>query len=145
MRRKHRQWSILGAYFCSTFFFNFLLSLFGTVCLPIFLLLSRLGNLSFPHISLVQAIPNLLRYHLLGSFPGRGSFAVQFGDHFQSGDHLRACTLPAPTPAPLPPKLPPERGMERLRSVSAAKSSCVWWLILLCFIPHTFCEIKYFY
>ena len=27
-----------------------------------------------------------------GSFPVRGSFGVQFGDHFWSGDHLRACT-----------------------------------------------------
>ena len=27
-----------------------------------------------------------------GSFPVRRSFAVQFGDHFRSGGHLRACT-----------------------------------------------------
>ena len=25
--------------------------------------------------------------------PHPGSFAVQFGDHFWSGDHLRGCTL----------------------------------------------------
>ena len=34
----------------------------------------------------------VLRYVLLESLPVRGSFAVQFGDHFPSGDHLRACT-----------------------------------------------------
>ena len=28
-----------------------------------------------------------------GSFPVRGSFAVQIGDHFRSGDHLWACTV----------------------------------------------------
>ena len=32
----------------------------------------------------------VLRYVLLESLPVRGSFAVQFGDHFPSGDHLRA-------------------------------------------------------
>ena len=32
----------------------------------------------------------VLRYILLKSLPVRGSFAVQFGDHFPSGDHLRA-------------------------------------------------------
>ena len=25
--------------------------------------------------------------------PNRGSFAVQVGDHFRSGDHLRRCTI----------------------------------------------------
>ena len=28
----------------------------------------------------------------LGIICGLGSFAVQFGDHFRSGDHLRRCT-----------------------------------------------------
>ena len=28
-----------------------------------------------------------------GIICGSGSFAVQFGDHFQSGDHLRRCTI----------------------------------------------------
>ena len=27
-----------------------------------------------------------------GIICGSGSFAVQFGDHFRSGDHLRRCT-----------------------------------------------------
>ena len=41
----------------------------------------------------VHATPNFLRYHLLGSFPVRGSFAVWCGDRFQFGAHLRACTV----------------------------------------------------
>ena len=35
--------------------------------------------------------------HAISRFPagiicGSGSFAVQFGDHLRSGDHLRRCT-----------------------------------------------------
>ena len=33
-----------------------------------------------------------LRY-TSGIICGSGSFAVQFGDHFRSGDHLRRCTV----------------------------------------------------
>ena len=29
-----------------------------------------------------------------GIICGSGSFAVQFGDHFRPGDHLRRCTVP---------------------------------------------------
>ena len=38
----------------------------------------------------------LRRDHLLstlGIIYGSGSFAVQFGEHFRSGDHLRCCTV----------------------------------------------------
>ena len=40
----------------------------------------------------------VLRYILLGSLPVRGSFAVQFGDHFPSRDHLRAGIICGPVP-----------------------------------------------
>ena len=59
-----------------------------------------LRNLSFPHISVnwhgVQAILSFLRYILFESLPVRGSFEVQFGDHFPSGDHLRAGIICGP-------------------------------------------------
>ena len=40
----------------------------------------------------MESIPflNFLGYHLLRSFPVRGSFAIQFGDHFRSRDHIQA-------------------------------------------------------
>ena len=38
----------------------------------------------------------VLRYVLLESLPVRGSFAVQFGDHFPSGDHLPAGIICGP-------------------------------------------------
>ena len=56
-------------------------------------------NQSFFVISPIKSIPFLKfsRDHLrstLGITCGRGSFAIHFGDHLRSRDHLRYCTVP---------------------------------------------------
>ena len=52
-----------------------------------------------PHFSssygeAIISVPGIICGTIWGSFPVLGSFAVQFGDHLRSRDHLRACTDP---------------------------------------------------
>ena len=58
-----------------------------------------LSKFMSPHFSssygeAIISVPGIICGTIWGSFPVLGSFAVQFGDHLRSRDHLRACRAP---------------------------------------------------